>query len=206
MELLQDLRLQSTTRSRGPSRAFLAGDIPRRTNVRAPVIISVHRASSGHEPRRLERSALEEVCRRLGIKRGSLHEVCSSTPLDTLSALEPAARDQHRTLIQGMRELKSDVSRAHLDFAKHRAPRDRVSRAHPAAISTRYLTCERTVLLTANRFSSFDTAFLDEALVRKYGELGVRCIVVDDGVILLEPEAILASAESCGLELVRSQG
>lgn len=205
LELLRDLRLQVTARSGAP-RAFLAGDIPRGTNVRAPVVIAVHRASSGHEPRRLEQCALEEICRRLGIRRGSLHDVCAKGPPGEVPCLAAAGGDGAIELLRALADLKSAVSRAHVNFATKRAPRDRVSRAHPAAISTRYLPTENTVLVVANRFSSFDTAFVDDTLIRGYGERGIGRIVVDGKVIWTEPNQILATARTFGLELVRSQG
>lgn len=194
-------------------RVFFAGDIPRGTAFQPPPVVHTKHAIAGASPRQLYRLALEELCRvTFGFETVSLHDVYRFPECDPISRGPLPDAEEEALLTRARADFL--VSLFDHRHAGTRPPPDPVSRSRDTALVAEYLQLDRTVILRWWRehldgrgtLNPFDTAFLDTELVLRYMRAGIRRIVVEPHILLLDIEGIRAACREHDLDLVYTHG
>ncbi|HEX8572192.1 MAG TPA: hypothetical protein VF759_05525 [Allosphingosinicella sp.] len=204
LDTLRDLRRSARGR-RARARIFLAGRIPEQAGLEPPPVIVAHRTEHGIAPRHLESAALEETCRRLNFRPTSLHARGVSRAVPPPDWLSPPSPADCEAILRGLARLRDRAGEAHRELGGKRAPRDPVCRTCPMALTSSYIKEIATAIIEPFCEDAFDTAYVDEKLVRDYAKEGVKAIHIGSGILLPEPQEIQAACRATGLELLHAE-
>lgn len=209
LALLKRLREKSAEAGLTKSpRLFLAGDLYRArallsdTTIEAPAIIKSTVAASGAAPRRIESSALQDICRRIGYRPTSLHDSLLENQGHTTPRRGVADQAVRQRIDAAYATLERSVAMAKANSREHRAPRDALCKKHSGALASATLPQDRTVVLVSNRDGVLDTAFIDASLIEHYAKSRkIDRIVIGKGVLLPELSKIHRRCRKWRLDL-----